>query len=62
LAPSQVKIINDEAIILNLSFKFGLNFDEEEDFFFNSSENKIKILIIKARTPPSLLGIARKIA
>jgi len=54
--------MKEKAKIKNFIFIFGLNLDEELFFFFLSRKKRIKILINSAITPPSLFGIARRIA
>ena len=59
--PRKDKMTN-EAILKKFDiFIKGLNF-EELDFFSNGRMSKIASLAIKAITPPSLLGIERRIA
>ena len=59
--PRKVRMTN-EAILKKFDvFIKGLNF-EELDFFSNGRMSKIASLAIKAITPPSLLGIERRIA
>jgi len=62
LAPIQVKIKNAEKNVYSLSFILGENFLRGEVGVFRRSEYKIKILIKRAKTPPNLLGIERRIA
>lgn len=59
--PRKVKVMN-EAILKKFDiFIRGLNF-EELDFFINGKMSKIANLASRARTPPNLLGMERKIA
>jgi len=61
-APSQVRIKNDEIKAEVFILIEGLNFELEIVFFFDDRIDKIIILITRAITPPSLFGIARRIA
>jgi len=62
LAPIQVKIIKVETINQNFVFLFGLNLEDLMFFVFIGKVKIIKIANTSAITPPSLLGIERRMA
>jgi len=62
LAPIQVRIIKVETINQNFAFLFGLNLDDLIFLVFIGKVKIIKMAISKANTPPSLLGIERRMA
>jgi hypothetical protein len=61
-APIQVKIKNIATVDQKFNFLLILNFEERDIFFLNGKIKITKIDMSKATTPPSLLGIERKIA
>lgn len=60
-APKNVRIMNVVILEKVFSLNSGLNLDEFFDLI-RGRIVRIKILEIRARTPPSLLGIDRRIA
>ena len=62
LAPIHVKIMNVDEYIQKIPFFWMLNFSDNRSFFLKGSNIIIMMDINKAKTPPNLLGIERKIA
>jgi hypothetical protein len=62
LAPPHVRIKNEDTIDQKTIFFWGLNLHDDHLIFVIGLKNRIRILRTNAKTPPSLLGIERKIA
>lgn len=62
LAPIQVSTRNEDLKTQNIIFLSGLNFDDKLFLVLSGRKAITKIDITKAMTPPSLLGMDRRMA